>query len=322
MVKKLAAVFFLLAGAQGASAQQNHPDGLYAEITTPKGMTVISLPFEQTPMTVANFVGLAGRSIENAALPLDVPFFDGSRFHRVAPGHVIQGGRANSEVSTNSGTPIPNEIHPELSHDHGGAVGIANGGPHTATNQFYLLGIRLPYGNTQPPGFDLRRGRKLCAHRHHRPRRGCLSAGDRMVSRRSASGLPHESARPSRSGVGVSYRHTLRLVCARGSEWSEIATLPGFERKIFDKSPWPDSVPAYRRIRVDRVDNLWVQAYPLPGDTQLQWSVFGPDGAWHTYVTTPITTEVLEIGGYYILGLWPNELDVEYVRSYGLTKVE
>ncbi|MCH7684453.1 MAG: peptidylprolyl isomerase, partial [Gemmatimonadetes bacterium] len=77
------------------------------------------------------------------AFPLGVPFFDGSRFQRVVPGHVIQGGGANSEVSTSSRTPIPNEIHPDLSHDHAGAVGMANGGPHTATNQFYItLGDR------------------------------------------------------------------------------------------------------------------------------------------------------------------------------------
>ena len=58
MVKKLAAVLFLFAGVQGISAQQTYADGLYAEITTPKGLIVISLAFEQTPMTVTNFVGL------------------------------------------------------------------------------------------------------------------------------------------------------------------------------------------------------------------------------------------------------------------------
>ena len=143
IVKKLAAGLFLFAVVQGAWAQRNYPDGLYAEITTPKGLIVISLAFEQTPMTVANFVGLAEGTIENAAFPLGVPFFDGSRFQRVAPGHVIQGGGANSEQASSSGTPIPNEIHPELSHDHAGAVGMANGGPHTATNQFYItLGDR------------------------------------------------------------------------------------------------------------------------------------------------------------------------------------
>ena len=143
MVKQLAAVLFLFAAVQDVSAQQNYSDGLYAEITTPKGLIVLSLAFEQTPMTVANFVGLAEGTIENAAFPLGVPFFDGSRFQRVVPGHVIQGGGANSEVSTSSGTPIPNEIHPDLSHDHAGAVGMANGGPHTATNQFYItLGDR------------------------------------------------------------------------------------------------------------------------------------------------------------------------------------
>ncbi len=127
--------------AAPASAQR--ADGLYAEIRTPKGMIVLRLEFERTPMTVANFVGLAEGTLENDAFELGRPFFDGSRFQRVVPGHVIQGGGADSEVSGSSGRRIPNEIHPDLSHDHAGAVGMANGGPHTATNQFYItLGDR------------------------------------------------------------------------------------------------------------------------------------------------------------------------------------
>ena len=118
-------------------------DGLYAEIRTPKGLIVLRLEFERTPMTVANFVGLAEGTLENDAFDLGRPFFDGSRFQRVVPGHVIQGGGADSERSRSSGKRIPNEIHADLSHDHPGAVGMANGGPHTATNQFYItLGDR------------------------------------------------------------------------------------------------------------------------------------------------------------------------------------
>ncbi len=126
-----------------APAAAQLADGLYAEIRTPKGLIVLQLEFERTPMTVANFVGLAEGTLENDAFDLGRPFFDGSRFQRVVPGHVIQGGGADSERSGSSGRRIPNEIHPDLSHDHAGAVGMANGGPHTATNQFYItLGDR------------------------------------------------------------------------------------------------------------------------------------------------------------------------------------
>lgn len=122
---------------------QSYPPGLYAEISTSRGIIVLSLDFVRTPMTVANFVGLAEGTIHNDAFEEGRPFFDGSLFDRVAPGHVIQGGAACSEVSRGAGYRIPNEIHAELGHGRAGMLGMANGGPHTASNIFYItLGDR------------------------------------------------------------------------------------------------------------------------------------------------------------------------------------
>ena len=123
--------------------QQDYPPGLYAELRTPKGMISISLAFDRTPMTVANFVGLAEGTIRNQAFPDGTPFYDGTLFHRVAPGHVIQTGIPASEVASTPGYSIPNEIHPGLRHDKAGMVGFVNGGPHTGKSQFYItLGDR------------------------------------------------------------------------------------------------------------------------------------------------------------------------------------
>ncbi len=127
----------------GLAAQEPYAPGLYAELVTPKGLIVISLDFRRAPMTVANFVGLAEGTIENQALPPGRPFYDGTTFHRVAPGHVIQAGIPVSEVANTPGYSIPNEIHPELGHGREGVVGMANGGPHTGKAQFYItLGDR------------------------------------------------------------------------------------------------------------------------------------------------------------------------------------
>lgn len=115
---------------------------IFAEIHTPKGVILVRLEHEKTPLTVANFVGLAEGTIENDAFPPGRPFYDGSAFSRVVPGHVIQGGAADSENSA-PGYQFPNEIVPGLSHDHAGALGMANGGPHTNSAQFYItLGDR------------------------------------------------------------------------------------------------------------------------------------------------------------------------------------
>jgi peptidylprolyl isomerase len=122
---------------------QPHPDGLYAEIRTSKGLIVARLEPELTPLTVSNFVGLAEGSIGNTAFDVGQPYFDGTVFHRVVAGHVIQTGIPKSERARTPGYTIPNEIHARLSHNHAGALNMANAGPHTNGSQFCItLGDR------------------------------------------------------------------------------------------------------------------------------------------------------------------------------------
>lgn len=126
----------------GVALYPSLADGLYADLSTNKGHILLRLEFEQTPMTVANFVGLAEGTVENRATGAGVPFFDGTIFHRVVPGHVIQAGMPRAALRS-TGRVIPNEIDASLSHGRPGMLGMANAGPHTATCQFYItLGDR------------------------------------------------------------------------------------------------------------------------------------------------------------------------------------
>jgi len=118
---------------------------LYAEIHTSKGAILARLEPSKTPLAVANFVSLAEGTIANDAFDAGTPYYDGSVFHRVVAGHVIQAGAPDPDRSTarGPGYTFPNEIHADLSHDHAGALGMANGGPHTNSAQFYItLGDR------------------------------------------------------------------------------------------------------------------------------------------------------------------------------------
>ena len=81
-----------IALANPACGRHKYPEGLYAEVATNKGPIVLRLEFEKVPMTVANFVGLAEGTIDNSALPPGRPFFDGTKWHRVVSGHVVQCG--------------------------------------------------------------------------------------------------------------------------------------------------------------------------------------------------------------------------------------
>ena len=120
-----------------------YPEGLYVELQTDRGLIVLKLEFEKTPVTVMNFVGLAEGTIKNDALPLGKPYFDGTVFNRVVPDHVIQAGAPAEGQTQTPGYTIPNEIHPDLGHGRAGMLGMANGGPHTNGSQFYVtLGDR------------------------------------------------------------------------------------------------------------------------------------------------------------------------------------
>jgi cyclophilin family peptidyl-prolyl cis-trans isomerase len=126
-----------------AAFSQKHTDGIYADFITNKGVITVKLDYKKTPMTVANFIGLAEGTITNATYPSGKPFFAGSIWHRVVKGHVIQGGEpsvvkdaANFEGNS-TGYEIPNEIT-DLSHNKAGMIGMANGGPHTNTCEYYI----------------------------------------------------------------------------------------------------------------------------------------------------------------------------------------
>lgn len=99
---------------------------------------------------------------------------------------------------------------------------------------------------------------------------------------------------------------------------SDMATA---QRRLMETIPHRSTLPAISQIRVDREDNLWMQAYVPPDADAAEWSVFDPEGHWLGVVAVPANLEVLEIGDDYLLGktVDPSD-DVERVVLHRLRK--
>ena len=115
--------------------------GLYAEITTSKGVILGKLFYDKVPVTVANFVLLAEGKMPNKAKAAGVNFYDSLTFHRcihTPQPFMIQGGDPAGNGTGGPGYSFGDEFDLSLKFDSAGLFAMANSGPNTNGSQFFI----------------------------------------------------------------------------------------------------------------------------------------------------------------------------------------
>lgn len=114
----------------------------FATLHTNLGDIKIELFPLHAPKTVRNFVGLADGTGEWTDLKTgkkaNAPLYNGTIFHRVISGFMIQGGDPLGSGRGGPGYQFADEFHPELNFDKPYLLAMANAGPNTNGSQFFI----------------------------------------------------------------------------------------------------------------------------------------------------------------------------------------
>lgn len=121
---------------------------MFADINTSKGEIIVSLNYDKTPVTVANFVTLAEGTNPFVDDSLKgKKYYEGITFHRVIKDFMIQTGDPTGTGRGGPGYRFKDEFNDSLTHDEAGTLSMANAGPMTNGSQFFITHKPTPFLN-------------------------------------------------------------------------------------------------------------------------------------------------------------------------------
>jgi hypothetical protein len=149
-----------------------------------------------------------------------------------------------------------------------------------------------------------------------------LDGSPLLIIRREGEPAPATDGEFGRYVDGV-----LDLVFPEGRDASP-DDMERFRQGLFNE-PRASTLPILRSAQLDAEGDVWVERYYHPGEELPPYLVFGPDGTWLGEVAMPpgldrgfipYQAPSFQIGADFILGVWKDELDVQYIRLYELVK--
>jgi peptidyl-prolyl cis-trans isomerase A (cyclophilin A) len=122
---------------------------LTATLQTNHGVIKVRLFPDHAPKTVRNFVELAEGAREwtdpQTGQRTTRRLYDGTAFHRVIAGFMIQGGDPLGTGTGGPGYRFGDEFHPDLAFSRPYLLAMANAGPGTNGSQFFITTVPTPW---------------------------------------------------------------------------------------------------------------------------------------------------------------------------------
>lgn len=142
-------ISFLKLRDQSASEPTSGGNEMIATFETNQGNFKVKLFADKAPKTVANFVGLAEGTKEwtdpKTGKKVTAPLYNGTIFHRVIKGFMIQGGDPLGNGTGGPGYQFEDEFAAGLNHSKPGTLSMANAGPGTNGSQFFITVAATPW---------------------------------------------------------------------------------------------------------------------------------------------------------------------------------
>jgi hypothetical protein len=129
----------------------------------------------------------------------------------------------------------------------------------------------------------------------------------------------HEPIAATPQVIGAFQESYISFVERSSGSHSSAEELERLRRRL-ETAEYRPHLPAYSAMAVDPEGNLWVENYRYPGQEESSWSVFATTGRWLGVVQLPRGLQVYQIGGNFVLGVWQDEMGVEYIRLHTLEK--
>ena len=146
MKRILLAVSIIVLMTGASMGQENAVSHPRVVMETSKGEIVLELYPDKAPLTVKNFLDY-----------VDAGFYNGTIFHRVIPGFMLQGGGFTRDMQKKpTQAPVKNEAYNGLKNDRGTIAMARTADPHSASSQFFINSVDntfLNYKGQTPSGW-------------------------------------------------------------------------------------------------------------------------------------------------------------------------